>query len=98
MADTKLSDLTAVTSAADTDLLYLGKDPAGTPLSRKIAKSDFLKVGTDIQAYSAVLAATTASYTTAEETKLAGIEASADVTDTANVTAAGALMDVRVIR
>jgi hypothetical protein len=35
----------------------------------------------------------TAQYTTAEETKLAAIEASADVTDATNVTAAGALMD-----
>ena len=55
-----------------------------------------LEIGTDVQAYSAVLAATTASYTTAEETKLAGIETGADVTDTANVTAAGALMDSEV--
>ena len=35
----------------------------------------------------------TAQYTSAEETKLSGIEASADVTDATNVTAAGALMD-----
>lgn len=34
--------------------------------------------------------------TSAERTKLTGIEASADVTDTANVTAAGALMDSEV--
>lgn len=47
-----------------------------------------LVIGTNVQAYSAVLAATTASYTTAEATKLSGIEALADVTDTANVTAA----------
>tara|TARA_R110000851_G_scaffold12862_2_gene44274 strand:+ start:5807 stop:7249 length:1443 start_codon:yes stop_codon:yes gene_type:complete len=53
-------------------------------------------IGTDVQAYTAVLAGTTASYTTAEETKLAGVEALADVTDTANVTAAGALMDSEV--
>lgn len=39
------------------------------------------------------VAAPTAQYTTAEETKLAGIETGADVTDTANVTAAGAVMD-----
>lgn len=38
----------------------------------------------------------TNAYTDAEKTKLAGIEASADVTDTANVTAAGALMDSEV--
>ena len=37
--------------------------------------------------------ADTNAFTDAEQTKLAGIEASADVTDTANVTAAGALMD-----
>ena len=55
-----------------------------------------LTIGTDVQAHSAVLDATTASYTTAEETKLAGIEASADVTDVDNVTAAGALMDSEV--
>lgn len=42
---------------------------------------------------STILAATTASFLTADETKLDGIEAGADVTDTANVTAAGALMD-----
>lgn len=55
-----------------------------------------LTIGTDVQAHSAVLDATTASYTTAEETKLAGIEANADVTDVDNVTAAGALMDSEV--
>lgn len=47
-----------------------------------------LTVGTDIQAYSLVLDNTTASFTTADETKLDGIEALADVTDTSNVTAA----------
>lgn len=55
-----------------------------------------LEIGTDVQAYSAVLNATTASFTTTLETKLNGIEAGADVTDTANVTAAGALMDSEV--
>jgi hypothetical protein len=43
-----------------------------------------------------VLAATTASFTTADETKLDGVETGADVTDTANVTSAGALMDSEV--
>ena len=38
----------------------------------------------------------TVKMTVAEQTKLAGIEALADVTDTANVTAAGALMDSEV--
>lgn len=45
---------------------------------------------------SAVLAATTASFLIADESKLDGIEAGADVTDTANVTAAGAVMDSEV--
>lgn len=53
-------------------------------------------IGSDVQAYSAVLAATTASFTTADETKLDGIETAADVTDVTNVTAAGALMDSEV--
>jgi hypothetical protein len=53
-------------------------------------------IGSDVQAHSAVLDATTASFTTADETKLDGIEALADVTDTTNVTAAGALMDSEV--
>ncbi len=43
------------------------------------------QIGVDVQAYSAVLAATTASFTTADETKLDGIEALADVTDAGNV-------------
>jgi len=51
-----------------------------------------LTIGLDVQAHSAVLDATTASYTTAAEGKLSGIETNADVTDTANVTAAGAVM------
>jgi len=43
-----------------------------------------LAIGTDVQAYSATLAGTTASYTTAEETKLAGIEAGATADQTAS--------------
>ena len=51
-----------------------------------------LVIGTDVQAHSAVLDATTASFLTADETKLDGIEAGADVTDASNVAAAGAHM------
>lgn len=47
-----------------------------------------VEIGVDVQAYSSVLAATTASFTTADETKLDGIEALADVTDESNVVAA----------
>lgn len=49
-------------------------------------------IGVTVQAHDAVLDATTASFTTADETKLDGIEASADVTDATNVAAAGAFM------
>jgi hypothetical protein len=55
-----------------------------------------LEIGVDVQAYAAVLANTTASFLTADETKLNNIEALADVTDVTNVTAAGALMDSEV--
>lgn len=49
---------------------------------------DTADIGVSVQGYSAVLAATTASFTTADETKLDGIEAAADVTDETNVVAA----------
>lgn len=55
-----------------------------------------LIVGSTVQAWNAALDATTAAFTTSQQTKLAGIEALADVTDTANVTASGALMDSEV--
>ena len=55
-----------------------------------------LIIGTDVQAWAAVLDATTASFLTADKTKLDNIETAADVTDTTNVTAAGALMDSEV--
>lgn len=49
---------------------------------------DTADIGVSVQAFSSVLAATTASFTTADETKLDGIEALADVTDESNVVAA----------
>lgn len=52
-----------------------------------------LAIGTNVQAYSAILQNTTASFTVADETKLDGIEALADVTDATNVDAAGAVMN-----
>lgn len=50
--------------------------------------------GNPTVALASVLENTTASFTTADETKLDGIEALADVTDAANVAAAGAVMKV----
>lgn len=52
-----------------------------------------VEIGADVQAWDAILDGTEQSFTTALKTKLDGIETAADVTDTFNVTAAGALMD-----
>jgi hypothetical protein len=65
----------------------------GTLAASALQSSD---IGVSVQAWDTVLDSTTASFTTADETKLDAIEALADVTDTANVTAAGALMDSEV--
>jgi hypothetical protein len=53
-------------------------------------------IGVTVQGYTAVLAATTASFLIADETKLDAIESLADVTDSTNVAAAGALMESEV--
>lgn len=61
---------------------------AGTDYLAPAAIANMLEtsdIGVTVQGYSAVLAGTTASFTTADETKLDGIEAGADVTDAANV-------------
>jgi hypothetical protein len=41
MADTELIDETAASSVASTDLMYIVKDPAGTPLDRKATAAQF---------------------------------------------------------
>lgn len=63
MADTKLTGLTAITSASLDDLLYLVNDPSGTPASRKITLENLLKtvyvvqsLGTDATTVDAVSA------------------------------------------
>jgi hypothetical protein len=78
----------ATTSAADYATAAQG-DTADSALQ----SSD---IGAAVQAFDAVLDATTASFLTAEKSKLTDIETSADVTDATNVTAAGALMDSEV--
>ena len=50
-------------------------------------------IGVTVQGYTAVLAATDQSFTTALKNKLDAVEALADVTDAANVDAAGAVMN-----
>lgn len=55
MADQKATALTALTSVNDADVLYIVDDPGGTPLSRKITRANLLNIGTDVQAFDAVL-------------------------------------------
>jgi hypothetical protein len=40
MADSKLADLTAITSLGGDELLYVVDDPAGTPVDRKVTVAD----------------------------------------------------------
>ena len=49
-------------------------------------------IGSDVQAWAAVLDATTASFLTADRSKLDGVELLADVTDSGNVASSGAFM------
>lgn len=77
---TELNYVDGVTSAIQTQLN--NKQPLDADLTALAAANN-----------SSVLAATTASFLTADETKLDGIEAGADVTDATNVNAAGATMN-----
>jgi len=94
-------DLGVTSLVAGVSLTKTYDDGAGT-ITLDVDAADFDPAGSAdaaeaaSQPLDAVLTATTASFTTADETKLDGIEALADVTDTANVTAAGALMDSEV--
>ena len=100
MANVKVTELSALLSAdaADSDVVMIVNVDADT--SNKMLVSELrslitnaLVIGVDVQAYSAILDATTASYTTALDTKLDGIEANADVTDADNVNSSGAVME-----
>lgn len=90
----------AKTTPVDADTVAL-IDSAASNVLKKLSWANIkatLKTYFDTfyQPVASVLSNTTASFTTALETKLNGIETNADVTDTANVTAAGALMDSEV--
>ena len=87
----------AITGAITTNSTFDGRDVSvdGTKLDGIEANATADQTDAEIRA--AVEAATDSNvFTDADHTKLNAIEASADVTDTANVTAAGALMDSEV--
>lgn len=89
MADTKISALTSATPVL-TDEIVIVDDPAGVPSSKRTTLTS-VRTLMDFQEKPAE-----GAFVDGDKTKLDGIEASADVTDTANVTAAGALMDSEV--
>ena len=88
----ELEDITAITHADGKIIVSDGTDWVGESGSTARASLG-LAIGTNVQAYDAILDGTTASFTTADESKLDGIEAAADVTDATNVNAAGAVMN-----
>jgi len=85
----------ALTASLQAASIAKAKLDAGVSASLDLADSalQVSDIGVSVQGYSAILAGTTASYTTISESKLAGIEDGADVTDSANVAAAGAVME-----
>jgi hypothetical protein len=98
MPDTKLVDLTAGSALNGSELLYAvqaGNDVKITAQEiADLVDTASLQLQIDgKQPLATVLTNTTASFTTALETKLNGIEAGADVTDATNVNAAGAVMN-----
>jgi hypothetical protein len=84
------ADIKTLTLPASTTISAFGATLVDDAAASNARTTLGLVIGTDVQAHSAVLDATTASFLTADETKLDGIETSADVTDAVNVAAAGA--------
>jgi len=87
LATNNLSDLANATSARTN----LGLGTAATT-----ASTDYATAAQGTLAASAQQPPSEGAFVNGDKTKLNGIEASADVTDTANVTSAGALMDSEV--
>jgi len=97
MADKKISELTAITAAnTAADDVFAVVDTSSTEtkkISRDELKTAVAQTGAEIKA---AYEAEANAFTDAQFTKLNLIEDLADVTDTTNVTAAGALMDSEV--
>ena len=78
-----LNDMLATASAADQIIVSTGVGTFQLETGNTARASLGLAIGTDVQAYSAVLDATTASFLVADENKLDGIEAGATADQTA---------------
>lgn len=96
-----ISGATSKTTPIDADTVAL-IDSAASSTLKKLSWANIkatLKSYFDTlyQPVATVLTNTTASFTTALETKLNGIEAGADITDATNVAAAGALMESELL-
>jgi hypothetical protein len=96
MADKKIFDYSLKVTPVGSDELELQETTDGVSKKLTLAGVIAALVNGVYQPLAAVLTNTTASFTSTLKTKLDGVEALADVTDTANVTAAGALMDSEV--
>ena len=84
----------AMTGAITTNSTFDGRDVATDGTKLDTIETSATADQTDAEIRAAVEAASDSNvFTDADHTKLNAIEASADVTDTANVTASGALMD-----
>jgi hypothetical protein len=90
MADTKLADLTALTTPSGDDLLYVVDDPAGTPSDKKLAMDNLFTRGTVTVSSPVIDAAQTWN---AGGVTFTGLKFNA--TDTASA-AASLLMDLQV--
>ena len=95
MADSKISQLSPITGANMLDSDQLPVARAATTENFSVTRAQFFQSMPSIDVAGDVTLTGTVDGrdVSADGTKLDGIEAGADVTDTANVTAAGALMD-----
>lgn len=90
------------TTVSTTGNITVGGTVAGRDVATDGTKLDGIEAGATADQTAAEIKtayesnADTNAFTDAEQTKLSGIEAGADVTDSTNVTAAGALMDSEV--
>jgi hypothetical protein len=98
MANKKFTELTDLPSPAGADILAIVDDVAGTPTTKKVTATNLMSLApvqtSDLNGLQAE--PSEGAFVDGDKTKLDGIEASADVTDSTNVQAAGALMDSEV--